>query len=220
MTMIMKFILLLSVLSSLSIAEKYDYIDTDKNVYTLKKSVDENVYTLRKSVSSLNYDDGGTEEIADNVAATKMQSSDCTTIQLLHSSVFNHFLTDCCANNMCEDGFECRNFNYALKCFPADELPDYFLKVCNDEPVEGYYCNNDNVNEGRSELNCIFTDDLPMDDLMDDPRTTCIRNEDCKVQKQDNPKCRYFRSFLACDEKADFFGVAQPLCNTIEASLF
>jgi len=51
--------------------------------------------------------------------------------------------------------------------------------------------------------------------VLDSSHTTCTSNEACRVSGHDNYKCRYWGSFLACDERGHFIGTFPALCESI-----
>jgi len=185
------------------------YMGEDYNDVYAGHAVDNHVY----SHTTDEYDYGNADRGVQNNVTPRTTAAACTPIETLPRRVIEHSLTDCCSNNMCDDGYLCRNFNYALKCYPADDQPRNYPKVCNDQPVEGY-CKEEGQG-GRIELTCKQIDDLgnTLDIIIDNPNTNCISNEDCKMIGYDNYKCRFFQYFLACDTPANFLGVYPALCN-------
>eukprot|EP00547_Thalassionema_nitzschioides_P006892 CAMPEP_0194199156 /NCGR_PEP_ID=MMETSP0156-20130528/280_1 /TAXON_ID=33649 /ORGANISM="Thalassionema nitzschioides, Strain L26-B" /LENGTH=167 /DNA_ID=CAMNT_0038924011 /DNA_START=30 /DNA_END=533 /DNA_ORIENTATION=+ len=136
----------------------------------------------------------------------------CLPLEYVPQRAIDHSTTNCCANEDCGEGELCRSFNYALKCFPADEIPLSYPALCNDEKIEGY-CEEEAVDRNR-ELDCISLADFgsDIDALIDDPRTNCLSNDDCY---DDVSKCRLFVNFLVCDQRSNFVGTYRALCDDI-----
>jgi len=189
--------------------DEYDYNAADNYIDS----------TTRQAEKGDIYEDVLEEDLALEEEEVEPRSSrapaTCIPIQPLMRRVVEHPLSDCCANDMCEEGWLCRSFTYALKCYPATQLPEIFPALCNDEPVEGF-CKPGLVEQTRQPQTCLQTSELgeALDVIINNPNTDCISNNDCELDGYENSKCRFFSStFLACDFAGHFDGVYRPLCD-------
>ena len=100
-------------------ADEYDYNAADNYVdYRTPQTDKGNIYE-----DILEEDLALKEEIEPR---SSRAPATCFPVESLSKRVIEHPLGDCCANNMCEEGWLCHIFTYALKCYPASKLPDIF----------------------------------------------------------------------------------------------
>merc|ERR1712154_366555 len=119
------------------------------------------------------------------------------------------------ANSDCDEGFLCKNFNYALKCHPEEANPLSYSALCNDEKVDGF-CEGEPVDPSK-ELDCVTLADFgsAVGGLINHPNTNCVSNYDCS-SIETTSKCRLFDDrFLACDRNANFVGNYRALCPDV-----